>query len=269
MTSTRRRGAKSKTAIVRVPAQLIARRLKRGLLATAGVASLVLGGFIYHSFDRPLTNVMISGDFQYLHERELTELLRDHLQVGFLSVDLKGLQREIEGHPWVDQVSIWRQWPTTLQVDVIEEIPIARWGDSGFLNHRGKQLDNPSDIRLKTLPVLQSNSATSEKMMGHYQRFNQQLSATGLRIISLEYDVAGAWQLQTTANFRLFLGRDQLLPKLRRFAQIWTSGLSAQSSLIENVDLRYPNGFAVAWKDQTASAQQPAVISVTASDRRG
>jgi|TARA_B110001450_G_scaffold234704_1_gene238861 cell division protein FtsQ len=269
MTSTRRRGAKSKTAIVRVPAQFIARRLKRGLLATAGVASLVLGGFIYHSFDRPLTNVMISGDFQYLHKHELTELLRDHLQVGFLSVDLKGLQREIEGHPWVDQVSIWRQWPTTLQVDVIEEIPIARWGDSGFLNHRGKQLDNPSDIRLETLPVLQSNSATSEKMMGHYQRFNQQLAATGLRIVSLEYDVAGAWQLQTTANFRLFLGRDQLLPKLRRFGQVWTSGLSAQSSLIENVDLRYPNGFAVAWKDQTASAQQPAVISVTASDRRG
>ena len=204
-----------------------------------------------------------------MHKRELTELLRDHLQVGFLSVDLKGLQREIEGHPWVDQVSIWRQWPTTLQVDVIEEIPIARWGDSGFLNHRGKQLDNPSDIRLETLPVLQSNSATSEKMMGHYQRFNQQLSATGLRIVSLEYDVAGAWQLQTTANFRLFLGRDQLLPKLRRFGQVWTSGLSAQSRLIENVDLRYPNGFAVAWKDQTASAQQPAVISVIASDRRG
>ena len=195
MTSTRRRGAKSKTAIVRVPAQFIARRLKRGLLATAGVASLVLGGFIYHSFDRPLTNVMISGDFQYLHKHELTELLRDHLQVGFLSVDLKGLQREIEGHPWVDQVSIWRQWPTTLQVDVIEEIPIARWGDSGFLNHRGKQLDNPSDIRLETLPVLQSNSATSEKMMGHYQRFNQQLAATGLRIVSLEYDVAGAWHV--------------------------------------------------------------------------
>jgi cell division protein FtsQ len=269
MTITRQRGAKSKTASVSVAAQLLTRRLKRGLLATAGVASLVLGGFIYHSFDRPLTNIMISGDFQYLHKRELTELLRDHLQVGFLSVDLKGLQREIEGHPWVDQVSIWRQWPTTLQVDVIEEIPIARWGESGFLNHRGKQLDNPSGIRLEMLPVLQSSLATSEKMMGHYQRFNQQLSATGLRIVSLQYDAAGAWQLQTTDNFRLFLGHDQLLPKLRRFVQVWTLGLSDKSSLIENVDLRYPNGFAVAWKDQTASAQQPAVISVTTNNRRG
>lgn len=269
MTITRQRGAKSKAAGVSVAAQLLARRLKRGLLATAGVASLVLAGFIYHSFDRPLTNIMISGDFQYLHKRELTELLRDHLQVGFLSVDLKGLQREIEGHPWVDQVSIWRQWPTTLQVDVIEEIPIARWGESGFLNHRGKQLDNPSGIRLEMLPVLQSSLATSEKMMGHYQRFNQQLSATGLRIVSLQYDAAGAWQLQTTDNFRLFLGHDQLLPKLRRFVQVWTLGLSDKSSLIENVDLRYPNGFAVAWKDQTASAQQPAVISVTTNNRRG
>jgi cell division protein FtsQ len=269
MTITRQRGAKSKAAGVSVAAQLLARRLKRGLLATAGVASLVLAGFIYYSFDRPLTNIMISGDFQYLHKRELTELLRDHLQVGFLSVDLKGLQREIEGHPWVDQVSIWRQWPTTLQVDVIEEIPIARWGESGFLNHRGKQLDNPSGIRLEMLPVLQSSLATSEKMMGHYQRFNQQLSATGLRIVSLQYDAAGAWQLQTTDNFRLFLGHDQLLPKLRRFVQVWTLGLSDKSSLIENIDLRYPNGFAVAWKDQTASAQQPAVISVTTNNRRG
>jgi cell division protein FtsQ len=119
------------------------------------------------------------------------------------------------------------------------------------------------------LPVLQSSLATSEKMMGHYQRFNQQLSATGLRIVSLQYDAAGAWQLQTTANFGLFLGHDQLLPKLRRFVQVWTSGLSDKSSLIENVDLRYPNGFAVAWKDQTASVQQPPVISVTANNRRG
>ena len=269
MSNVNKRGAVQKTSVTGNSSGDFVRHLKRGLLAIGGTAGVVLGVFVFGSFDRPLTNIMISGDFKYLQKNDLTNLLREELNGGFLTVNLTSLQRLIEAHPWVDQVSIWREWPTTLHLDVTEEIPIALWGDRGFLNYRGKKLQNPNQISLTKLPVLQSNSATSEQMMRQYQSFNQQLSGTGLGIVRLEYDDLGAWQLDTTADFKLLLGRNELPQKLRRFSLVWSAILSDHSGAIGSVDLRYPNGLAVGWRNITLSAHHDSVFMQNAGDLCG
>ena len=45
------------------------------------------------------------------------------------------------------------------------------------------------------------------------------------------------------------LGREQVGEKIKRLALVWESGLSQQVKQIKTIDLRYPNGLAVAWKD--------------------
>ena len=218
------------------------------LMVTFGL--VVYGGHLmYRQVDRPLTNVVIGGEFNHLLQQELATLVYEQINGGFLSVDLTKLRQVILDQPWVDQVSIRRQWPTSLQVKIIEEVPIARWGKSGFLNRLGEELKITDSSKLQALPVLRSDYGTSLEMMQQYQSMAQLLAPTGLKLVELQRDNLGAWRVDTESGVGLVLGRKQLVEKLRRFALVWESGLNRQLNNIKTIDLRYPNGLAVAWKD--------------------
>ena len=80
-----------------------------------GLFALVIygGGLLYKQIDKPLTNVMIGGNFTYLETAELSELVDEEIDGGFLSVDLNRLSEVLREHPWVDEVSVRREWPST------------------------------------------------------------------------------------------------------------------------------------------------------------
>ncbi len=40
--------------------------------------------------------------------------------------------------PWVDRAGVARSWPRALRVQVVEQKPVARWGEGGLLNTRGE-----------------------------------------------------------------------------------------------------------------------------------
>ena len=206
------------------------------------------GSLIYQQVDKPLTQIMIGGDFNYLQQQELTGLVNNQIDGGFLSVNLSNLSQVLEAHPWVDQVSIRRQWPSTLKVEVLEEVPIARWGKEGFLNRLGEELVIADNSKLDALPVLRAKYGTSREMMQEYQLMAELLIPTGIKLVELQRDSLGAWRVDTSSGMRLVLGRDQVAEKIRRFALVWKSGLNQQLNSIKTIDLRYPNGLAVAWK---------------------
>jgi cell division protein FtsQ len=132
---------------------------------------------------------------------------------------------------------------------VIEEVPIARWGEAGFLNRLGEQLDIVDNSALESLPVLRTQFGSSQEMMESYQMLAALLQPTGLKLVELQRDNLGVWRVETARGIKLVLGRDQLGDKLKRLALAWNSGLQNELDNIKTIDLRYPNGLAVAWKD--------------------
>ena len=134
-------------------------------------------------------------------------------------------------------------------VEVIEEVPIARWGEQGFLNRLGDELNITDNSTLESLPVLRADYGTSEEMMQHYQLLAELLLPTGLKLIEMQRDHMGAWRVETDEGIELVLGRDKIGEKIKRLALVWQSGLNKQLKQIKTIDLRYPNGLAVAWKD--------------------
>ena len=215
------------------------------------VLSLVIygAGLLYKQIDKPLTNVMIGGNFTFLETAELSELVVKEIDGGFLSTDLSRLGDVLREHPWVDEVSVRREWPSILKVEVIEEVPIARWGEKGFLNRLGEELLIENNSHLGALPVLRADFGSSRDMMENYQLMAELLIPTGLKIAELKRDSLGVWFIDTATGVRLVIGRDQVSEKIRRFTTVWAAGLSQQLKHIKTIDLRYPNGLAVAWKE--------------------
>ena len=249
MTRKARRGANFNEQQPRL-SDGIAEKFLRLLMVTVFVAAIFGADFIYKQIDTPLSKIMVGGNFNHLEEQELAELVNIEIYGGFLSMNLNQLRQELQSHPWIHQVSVRREWPSTLKVEVIEEVPIARWGKKGFLNRLGDQLSLPENSNLNSLPVLEAHFGSSQDMIAQYLLLAELLAPTDLRLTELQRDAVGAWQIETAAGVRIVLGRDQIIEKIRRLIVVWGSGLDVQLNNIATIDLRYPNGLAVSWRDQ-------------------
>ena len=249
MTRKARRGANFNEQQPRL-SDGIAEKFLRLLMVTVFVAAIFGADFIYKQIDTPLSKIMVGGNFNHLEEQELAELVNMEIDGGFLSMNLNQLRQELQSHPWIHQVSVRREWPSTLKVEVIEEVPIARWGKKGFLNRLGDQLSLPENSNLKSLPVLEADFGSSQDMIAQYLLLAELLAPTDLKLTELQRDAVGAWQIETASGVRIVLGRDQIIEKIRRLIVVWGSGLDVQLNNIATIDLRYPNGLAVSWRDQ-------------------
>ena len=249
MTRKARRGANFNEQQPRL-SDGIAEKFLRLLMVTVFVAAIFGADFIYKQIDTPLSKIMVGGNFNHLEEQELAELVNMEIDGGFLSMNLNQLRQELQSHPWIHQVSVRREWPSTLKVEVIEEVPIARWGKKGFLNRLGDQLSLPENSNLNSLPVLEADFGSSQDMIAQYLLLAELLAPTDLRLTELQRDAVGAWQIETASGVRIVLGRDQIIEKIRRLIVVWGSGLDVQLNNIATIDLRYPNGLAVSWRDQ-------------------
>lgn len=224
-------------------------KLLRLVMVLVFAAVIVGGDHIYKQIDTPLTRIVVGGEFKHLQKEELANLVNGQIDGGFLSMNLNQLREQLQGHPWVHEVSIRREWPSTLKVEVVEEVPIARLGKQGFLNRLGDQLEIADNSNLRSLPVLRAEFGTTQDMIQQYQLLAELLIPINLKLTELQRDSVGAWQAATAPGIRLILGRDEVAEKIRRLVIVWQSGLSLQSDNIETIDLRYPNGLAVSWKE--------------------
>ncbi len=84
--------------------------------------------------------------------------------------------------------------------------------------------------------------------MQQFHDLNRMFSSEGLRITALTLETRGAWTLQLSNGIRVVAGREQLVPRLRRFLIIYRQKLAARAGQIEQVDIRYTNGVAVSWR---------------------
>ena len=103
------------------------------------------------------------------------------------------------------------------------------------------------------LPVIFSQAGDTKEIIKIYQLISGLLGPVGLRIDKVESDNAGSWTLTVLSDIKIILGRDELVEKLQRLQSVWMAELSSQEKNINAIDLRYPNGLAVKWKQNTRS----------------
>ncbi|MEH6616971.1 MAG: cell division protein FtsQ/DivIB [Porticoccus sp.] len=233
------------------------------LLALVGiVAGLLWGGDrLFQKLDVPIGVIGVKGQFTYVDQGDVQAMVEPLISGGILSLNLAKIRHQLELHPWIEQVAVSRKWPGGLVITVVEEVPIARWGDSGFLNSRGEMREIGGSSDLVHLPLLQGEIHTERSLMKAYREVAQLLQPSSLKIVALRRDVRGAWWLSLENGLELVVGRGQVMEKMRRFLVVWELALKTQAERITRVDIRYDNGVAVRWAEKV-SAVQPKKISV-------
>lgn len=200
--------------------------------------------------NRPVSKVRIENQWQQINDSEVQSLLSTFMGNGFFDFDVEGVKEELEQHPWVLQASVKRVWPDTLALQLTEQVAIARWGDTQLLNQYGEIFEPAGVESLLTLPVLTGPDQLQREVMQQYQKLNQILFPSGLRLSGLSLSRRGSWGLVLNEGMDVVVGRNDVIEKTQRFVEFYDAQDPLQSSRFQSVDLRYGNGIAVKSKEQ-------------------
>ncbi len=225
------------------------RILRRALLWSVVVATLFWG---WKQIDLdalfPLRKVAIGGELEHVGEERLRALVADSLEGGFFRVDVAALAREIEQLPWVDRAVVSKRWPDVLVVMVREQQALARWRAGGVLNVRGERFNPGGDDVGEPLVELDGPPGSEALMARRFQQLQPRLREAGIGLRRMVLSERRAWRMELDDGAEVILGREAMALRLERFLRFYPP-LVARSGAIARIDLRYPNGFAVAWRD--------------------
>lgn len=233
-----------------------ARPLLAALAAFVAAAPLaLLGNKLRDPGFVPIRHVAVQGEFRRVDPGALEARLAPLVQGGFFSVNLPPIREAIEDEPWIDRVSIRRTWPPGLSLRVTEQVAVARWSDDELLNRRGERFPAAGAVP-EGLATLRGPQGKEREMLETLARLDALLAPLGRRVAELVQDERRSWSLRLDDGVELRLGRARVEERLRSLVTFYPA-LWTQAAEPARVDLRYTNGFAVAWKEQAREGSGP------------
>jgi cell division protein FtsQ len=169
-------------------------------------------------------------------------VLADYLTQSLLFLDLKDVQRDLEGLPWIAQASVIKSWPGQLDLVLVEHEPVALWNGQQMLNGAGMALDKP--MANLNLPRLAGPDGSAARVMEQYLHFTQIFAVLGAQLVQVSMQARGSWYVEMDNGTRVALGERNVLERSRRVVRLLQSK-AYSSEIIEYIDARYPNGIAI------------------------
>jgi len=223
----------------------------RLLILTGAVVVIAAAVEAYLTLESiPVQRITVTGELEHTRYEAVQEMVEPALAGGFLNADLQRIRDQLEALPWIYQASVRRRWPNALEIHVEEQLPIARWGDAGFLNHEGQVFHSDSAERWQSLPLLRGPEGSASTLVATYQRLLDLLRPVGLTISQLAMDERGQVEATLDRDVQLMLGGEEFLERVQRFVALYQAELAARFADVERVDLRYASGAAVAFRPE-------------------
>jgi cell division protein FtsQ len=221
--------------------------LGRWALAAGSLAGVLL--VCTWALNQPITQVAVAGRFERVAPLDVERAVKESVAGrGLVNVDLVKVRAAVRALPWVDTVSVQRNWPRGLAVTIGEQVAAARWGDSGLLNTRGDLFAHDATHIPLELPRLSGPDGTQASVVLRYFAMRDRLQEMGMRITGLRLDARGAWELDLDNGVTVRLGRRQLDERFNTFMATAVRIVAQRATDIAYVDMRYANGFAIGWR---------------------
>lgn len=210
------------------------------------------------SLSGPVRRVVIEGELHHLNDRELIQAMRPYLGARFFDLDVSAMHVALSSLPWVQSVAVRKQWPNAVALHLRERVPAARWHETALVTAEGEVFMPPAlDGSVLGLPLLRGpDSQAAPALLAALARWQNTLTLVTARIDELTVDARGAWSMHLADGSVLQLGRDEMDTRLLRYAQVVVPALGARLAEVTRVDLRYSNGFAVAWRPTPPATKQ-------------
>lgn len=207
----------------------------------------------------PIRTIQLAGSFEHLDQAEVEAQLQSYVGKGFFSLDIRSLQQSLHAKPWADSVSVRRVWPDKLKVIIVEKKPLARWDDRHLLSDRAIVFAADA-ARFSHLPLLYAVNHPPAWVLARYRELEARFAVVDETIVALRVDSRGALDVELINGLEIRLGRDEIDRKIARLIGIYGDQILPRREQIRRLDLRYSNGFAVAWKAEALRSSDEASL---------
>ncbi len=207
----------------------------------------------------------IDASFQHVSAQQIRAQVQPLLGSGYFAINLQHIRAAVARLPWVAEVDVRKHWPASVILRVREYQPWARWNNTRLIGLHGRLFTVPDVSAISGIPRLSGPQDRLADVEAFYRQMGPSCSAVGLKIAALHLAGRGSWSLTTADGSVIRVGATQPIQRLRRFLAVWPKLLVRHpGGRFINVDLRYPNGFAVRWPDLKAGSE-PSPVATAAS----
>lgn len=215
-------------------------------LGLVSVAAML--AFLWFRQSVVIEQLQIEGTLSETQRDEVLNLVQQQvMKKNFADLPLRQLVQQVEAINWVDQAALRRLWPDTLVVEVQHHTPIAYWNEDSFVSASG-QIFKKINVPTERLPRLYASNDQSIEMMTFYLMVNELLMPYQWRVDALNRNANGDWMVLLNNQMIIKVADQSAERRLRQLLAILHEPLKAKRGEIAQVDLRYPHGFAIAWK---------------------
>ena len=207
----------------------------------------------------PIRTILLSGSFKNMDQREVESTLQQYLGKGFFSLDIHQLQQQLNDRPWTDSVSVRRIWPDKIRVTIVEKKPVARWDDEHLLSDKAR-VYHADASRFGFLPLVNASNHQPAWVLNQFYQLEARFESVDERLVALHVNSRGALDVELSNGLKIKFGRSDIKRKMDRLVNIYTRQILPRREQIQQLDLRYSNGFAVAWKKEALQARDKASI---------
>ncbi len=222
-----------------------------GVVAISLAGGLWLGQWLQAPGALPPVRIVLQGSLYYQPRAELEHQLQDWVaDRHFITLDVHALRTQLETLPWIAQATVRKRWPGQVEVQVREHVPYARWNEHELVTAAGLRFQPPPAQLPTQLPRLSGPDGYEQRLIRQYQVLTERLQTVALGLTGIHLDQRLAWRLTLDTGTEVLLGTHHVGPRLQRFLNYYAQPrFLGQATRMARVDLRYSDGFAIAWRD--------------------
>lgn len=213
------------------------------------VSAWQLRAWMDKSSTMPIKYVRVEGQLTNLPQEEITKALSPLVKAGYFTLDSEGMVNKVQDLAWVREARIRRVWPDTIVVSVVEQNPVAVWNESHMLNEQGDVFKPSGDVTSFGLPLLAGVEEKKRDILLVKEKVDASIRNLDLSVKQLSLAEHGSWSVVLNNGVTLMIGNkapeNEVSKSLRVLASL-DRNLIGQAQVM---DLRYPNGVAVTWKE--------------------
>ena len=203
----------------------------------------------------PVQSVKIAGEFVRVSRADIERVVEPLLARSLFNVDVGALRRAALDVSGVREVTVRRAWPDSLEIWVVERVPVARWAGGGYLEIDGTHFTPPgSAAHPEFLPVLSGPEGSQQRVLDLHASLERVLSPLGMVLAGTELTRRGVLYASLRDGPRLVMRPGALDSRAGTYARTLARVTANRLHEIERVDFRYPTGFAVRPRSDAAGS---------------
>jgi len=218
-----------------------------GFLAVFGCIGLVTwaAALMNDPTTLPIQAVKVEGEYRYLSTSTLEKLVAENVDGGFFTLDVEKVRHAVIKAPWVREATVRKLWPDTLYLKIKEQNAVVRWGEGGFLNHKGELFEPEDATHPKGLITLTGPAGTHRLVFEKYKMLMGLLNPNNRSVAWVDLNNRRGWKFKINNGPTVIVGRKDVDERLWKYVKNVEELLGKGIENITQVDLRYTNGFTV------------------------